>query len=401
MDKSTQTEPRLRWQVPVAVLVGAFLFNLGQGVLRPTLPLYLQQVFSANYRMVTLIPVVFGAGKWAANLPTGYLLDRLGRRRLMAGGLILIALCDVGSALTSAYGVFLGLRALAGVGWAAFSTVATTTMVDRSAAGRRGRAISLLLMSETLGLLLGTTAGGWLYQGVDVASPFVFEAICVLIAAIALTRRDASAPPTRSAPSQTSHDRRLLGAVLRTRGVLLMSVTNAVLIAIQTGVLVFLYPLYLVERGRLGPEAVGFLISLSVLGRLLALWLGGSVSDRWGRVRVLVPGLLAYAALLGSLPFMSDPIALGLWSVAIGMAGGVVAGLPTALVGDLVAPAQHGVAVGWLRTMTDAGHILGPAAMGALADATQLSAPFLFAAVLLIAIAWRCQRRAIPLSTSR
>jgi MFS family permease len=98
---------------------------------------------------------------------------------------------------------------------------------------------------------------------------------------------------------------------------------------------------------------------------------------------------------------MSDPITLGLWSVAIGMAGGVVAGLPTALVGDLVTPAQHGVAVGWLRTMTDAGHILGPAAMGALADATQLSAPFLFAAALLIAVAWRCQRRAIPLSTSR
>jgi MFS family permease len=165
------------------------------------------------------------------------------------------------------------------------------------------------------------------------------------------------------------------------------------LTAIQTGVLVFLYPLYLVERGRLGPQAVGFLISLSVLGRLPALWLGGSASDRWGRVRVLAPGLIAYAALLGGLPLVNTPIALGLWSVAIGMAGGVVAGLPTALVGDLVAPAQHGVAVGWLRTVTDAGHILGPAAMGALADAMQLSAPFFLAAALLIAIAWRCQQQ--------
>ena len=27
------------WQVPVAVLAAALLFNLGQGVLRPTLPL--------------------------------------------------------------------------------------------------------------------------------------------------------------------------------------------------------------------------------------------------------------------------------------------------------------------------------------------------------------------------
>jgi MFS family permease len=110
MDESPEAERARRWQVPMAVLVGAFLFNLGQGVLRPTMPLYLQQVFSANYRMVTLIPVVFGLGKWVASLPSGYLLDRLGRHRLMAGGLGLIALGDVGSAMTSSYLVFLSLE---------------------------------------------------------------------------------------------------------------------------------------------------------------------------------------------------------------------------------------------------------------------------------------------------
>ena len=399
MDESPVTGARRLWQAPVAVLVGAFLFNLGQGVLRPTMPLYLQQVFSANYRMVTLIPVVFGLGKWVASLPAGYLLDRLGRHRLMARGLILIALGDVGSAMTSAYGVFLGLRALGGVGWAAFSTVAMTTMVGHPAAHGRGRAVSLLLMSETLGLLVGSVAGGWLYQGVSLASPFVFEATCMLVAAIAIGRRGVFTE-SRSAPPRARLDWRLLGVVLRTPGVLLMSLSNAVLIAIQTGVLVFLYPLYLVEQGRLGPETVGFLISLSVLGRLLALWLGGSSSDRWGRLRVFVPGLLAYAALLGSLPLVTHPIALGLWSLAIGAAAGFVAGLPTALIGDRVAPPLQGVAIGWLRTMTDSGHILGPLVMGALADAMHLSASFLFAALLLMAIAWRCRRQAILFSAS-
>ena len=48
-------------------------------------------------------------------------------------------------------------------------------------------------------------------------------------------------------------------------------------------------PLLLVE---VGPEAVGFFISLGVLGRLLALWFGGSGSERWGRMGVLIPGLL-------------------------------------------------------------------------------------------------------------
>jgi MFS family permease len=72
-------------RVPAAVLAAAFLFNLGQGVLRPAMPLYLQRTFSANYRMVTLIPVVFGVGKWVANLPSGYLLERLGRLLMVAG----------------------------------------------------------------------------------------------------------------------------------------------------------------------------------------------------------------------------------------------------------------------------------------------------------------------------
>ena len=179
-----------------------------------------------------------------------------------------------------------------------------------------------------------------------------------------------------------------------------MGLTNAVLIAIQTGVLVFLFPLYLVDRGGVGPETVGFLVSLNVLGRLLALWLGGSVSDRWGRMRVLIPGLLSYAALLGSLTFLRHPGALGLWSLAIGAAAGFVAAVPTALIGDQVPPPLLGVAIGWLRMMTDSGQILGPLVMGALADAVDLSTPFLFGAALLIATAWQCRRQARVLTGS-
>jgi MFS family permease len=51
--------------------------------------------------------------------------------------------------------------------------------------------------------------------------------------------------------------------------------------------------------------------------------------------------------------------------------------LPTALIGDQVPPPLQGVAIGWLRTMTDSGQILGPLVMGAVADAVDLSTPFL------------------------
>jgi DHA1 family multidrug resistance protein-like MFS transporter len=372
------------------VLGAALLFNLGQGVLRPTAPLYLQQVFAANYRMVTAIPTVFGAGKWIASLPTGYLLGLLGGRSLMVSGLLVIAVSDVASVMTSTYGVFLGLRALAGVGWAMFGTVATATMVDLPAARRRGRAVSLLMMSETSGLLLGTASGGWLYQGLGVGSPFLFEAACMFVAAT-LVARWALQPGTKQPATAGSGHRRPLREVLRTPGVFVMSVTNAVLTAIQTGVLAFLFPLYLVERGGFGPQAVGVLTSLGIVGRLVALWLGGDLSDRRGRPRVLVSGLLVYAALLGSVPLLTSSVGLGLWSLALGGAAGFVAPLPTAVVADQAPPPLQGLAIGWLRTVTDSGQILGPLVMGASADELGLAAPFQFGAVLLVAAAWRCR----------
>jgi MFS family permease len=106
------------------------------------MPLYLEKVFAANYRMVTLIPVVFGAGQWVANVPTGYLLGRFGRR-LMIGGLLVIAVVDVTTSRPRATTCSWAGGALGRVGWAMFATAATTTMVNPSAAQRRGRAEEL------------------------------------------------------------------------------------------------------------------------------------------------------------------------------------------------------------------------------------------------------------------
>ena len=180
-----------------------------------------------------------------------------------------------------------------------------------------------------------------------------------------------------------------------------MGVTNALLTAIQTGVLVFLFPLYLLTHAGLGPEAVGTVVSLSVLGRLTALWLGGTVSDRQGRMHVLIPGLLIYAALLAGTSRLTQPVVLGVCSFAIGATAGFVAAVPTALTSDRVESPLQGIAIGWLRTMSDSGQILGPLLMGALADAIDLSAPFLAGAALLAGTAWQCRRHASAMAADR
>jgi MFS family permease len=369
----------------LGILTAAFFFNLGQGVLRPSMPLYLQQTFGATYRMVTLIPMVFGAGKWAASLPTGHLMDRLGRRRVMVSGLVAIACCDVGSVLAPGYAVFLGWRALAGAGWAMFGTVATTAMVDTSAA-RRARRVSTLLMAETVGLLLGSAAGGWMYQGLGPAVPFGFEAACMLAAAAVVGCGVVPPAPPPAAPRPTRRWRDLV-AVLRIPGVVGMGLVGAGLIAVQTGVIVFLLPLYLLDRAGLDPATVGLLVSVGVLGRLLALVVAGSVAEPEHRRRGLRVGLGAYAVLLAGVTFLAGPVLLGLWSLALGAAAGFVGPMPAAIVGDVVAPPERARAIGWLRTMTDTGQILGPLVLGTLADAAGITASFVAGAALLAAAA--------------
>jgi len=87
--------------------------------------------------------------------------------------------------------------------------------------------------------------------------------------------------------------------VLRTPGVVLMGVTSALLTVIQVGVLVFLFPLYLLTHGRLDPQAIGIIIGLSVLGRLMSLWFGGTAADRLGRMPVLIPGITPLRCVAG------------------------------------------------------------------------------------------------------
>jgi predicted MFS family arabinose efflux permease len=349
----------------------------------------MRDVFGASYRIVTLVPVVFGAGKWVASLPTGYLVDRIERRTLMMMGVAMIAMCDIASLRVVDYRMFLGVRGVAGAGWAMFATVATTTVIQRGEG--RGRAISMLLLSETFGLLLGSTAGGWLYEGAGKGSPFLIEAGCMTTAATVAWWF--SVPPTARPRNVAAGPdaRSTVGHVLGAPDFILAAVVNAIVMGTQTGVLVFLLPLYLLERGGLAPHTVGLLVGLGALGRLLALWLGGGISDRHDRLRLLAIGLAVFSIALGTLVMVRNPWLLGVWTVLIGGAGGLIAGLPTAIVGDRVDRAYHGAAVGMLRTITDTGMVLGPLVMGPVADACGLEAPFLMAAMAIGGLAWMCR----------
>src|SRR3989442_10252701 len=105
---------------------------------------------------------------------------------------------------------------------------------------------------------------------------------------------------------------------------------------------------------------------------------------------MLALSLLGLGLVLGSLGLVRNPWLLALWSVLIGAGAGFTAGLPTTIIGDRVHPSLHGIAIGGLRTVTDARMVLGPLLLGPLADALGLAAPFFRAGVVTSAPAWAC-----------
>lgn len=330
---------------------------LGLGLIRPILPLYVQSVFSASIVEVSWIPAAFGIGKMLAGLPAGLLMDRVGHKRVMAAGLLLVATVDVLSALEGYFPRFLVWRSLAGLGFGFFVTTAVATVLDLAPAASRGRHMGWYLLVGDVGAALGAGAGGWVYEQAGVRAPFFLKALAAGTAALHAVR----------APLQGSRrDGPVRGdvrAALRLPGLLEVSMVNMILLMADVGILAILFPLFLGARG-LSPQAIGVFVALAAGAQIAALTVGSRLADLWGRIAVLIPALLLYAGGLFTLSAAASPWQLLLAALTIGAGSGTARAVPSALVGDIAPPALRNMALGVFRTFTDVGMVTGPVLLG-------------------------------------
>jgi MFS family permease len=80
--------------------------------------------------------------------------------------------------------------------------------------------------------------------------------------------------------------------------------------------------------------------------KVLSSLLGGDLSDRLGRKRLIVSGWLLYAAVYAGFAFATQEVSLWILFLIYGVYFGLVEGAEKALVADLVRPEQRGTAYG-------------------------------------------------------
>lgn len=156
----------LRWWTLAVLGLSLVVIGLDNTILNVAIPT-LQREFGASGSqlqwMVDSYILVFAV----LLLPMGALADRLGRKRLLQGGLGLFAAASAGAAFSDAAWQLIAARGLMGVGGAMIMPATLSIVTDVFPRGERAKAIGIWAAVAGLGIGLGPLLGGALIESLS------------------------------------------------------------------------------------------------------------------------------------------------------------------------------------------------------------------------------------------
>jgi len=131
---------------------------MGAGVVLPLLPLYLRQHgISPGFVGVTMAS--FYLAGLCFQYPAGRLVDRIGRRPMLIGGLVLYGLASLAYLLPTSAALFLTLRFAQGAASGAVEVAALALVSSAIPDERRGRASARIYAGQFIGIFVGPVVG--------------------------------------------------------------------------------------------------------------------------------------------------------------------------------------------------------------------------------------------------
>jgi MFS family permease len=357
--------------------------------------------------LLGLGPAIFLASSGLAAVPAGRLMDRIGRKPVVAGGYLL---ASAGCSLT-ALATNLDSTALVILGFALTGGANGIALLIRTAAGdmyppeRRARGISYVLFGSVFGAILGPAVFGPLFAGreLDAAAltvPWLAAAGISLIALvlvllvrpdpkviaelIAAESDDGPAPP--AAP---------LGEILRRPGVRPAMVAALASFGVMVSVM-NLSGYVVVEHHHHAQSNIFPVIGAHVLGMYALVLFVGSLIDRIGRGPALSGGLLVMAVSTLGLMWFDSVFATAVLLFGLGVGWNLSFVAATTQMVDLTSASERGRLVGF-NDLLSALFGAALALLGGYAlDSIGVAALAVGATVIVAApVLWLAPRRAI------
>ncbi|MFH1489526.1 MAG: MFS transporter, partial [Pseudomonadota bacterium] len=353
---------------------------------QPLLP-YIQQEFKLNYTKSAAVTSAFALSNGAAQLPAGWLADRIGPTILITIGILGVAVGGLFIGLSHTYAMLIFFMVFMGLTAGGYHPASTPLISLSVPANQRGRALGLHLVGGTSSFFLapiiaGGVAAVWGWRGVylSLATP---TAIMGIFFFFYLNRHYGKAHVEEMKRRQVEESPPQPGYKRRLWAFLTMMVLGG---GVRASVNAFL-TLYLVNELGASKEVAAMSLSIVFSSGIWASPIGGYISDRVGSARVIiVTGILA-----GLIIFALKEVQLGfgLWFVLWVM--GVIQAVRFPVTEVFImsqSPAKHrsmiyGV---YYTTMHYTGAIFAPI-MGRVIDTYGFDTMFTFSAYTVTAVA--------------
>ncbi|MDQ1314986.1 MAG: hypothetical protein QG662_1095 [Pseudomonadota bacterium] len=348
----------------------------------PVLPLFAQSLNATPAEigwivMASTIPGIL------ISYPAGALSDHLGKGRVLLASLVVFATAPFLYLVIETAWQLMAVRFYHGFATAIFGTVASAAIAERYSTDRAAR-LSTYSSVTIVGRSIAPFLGGTLISLASFGAVYIACAISgVLALAAGLLLRDHDQPrPAKKL--ELPHFWASLKTVLRDRGIMLVSLVEAAQYLVFGAIEAFL-ALFAASLG-IPAWQIGVILGVQLVGIVFVKPLMGRVSDRVGRRRVILPGLLIGAASVVLLPAFPSFIGLSVLSLAFGLGFATVTSSTAALVADLTRDGRYGSSMGVLRTVMDVGQSIGPVLTGFMVGAAGYASAFsLLAAILVLA----------------
>ncbi len=353
-------QPKAVWAVAFASVVAFMGIGLVDPILKP-----IADNLNATPSQVSLLFTSYMAVMGVAMLVTGVVSSRIGpKRTLLLGLVIIIAGAGLAGMSDTVMGI-VGWRALWGLGNALFIATALATIVN-SARGSVAQAIILYEAALGLGIAVGPLVGGVL-GGISWRGPFfgvsVLMAIALVVTALLLPETPRPQRMTTLAdPFRALRHRGLLGVAVTA---LLYNFGFFTLLAFTP------FPLDM-NAHEIGLIFFGWGLCLAFTSVVVA----PRLQHRFGTVRVLLVNLLCFSALLVVMAVGTDDKTILATCVVI---AGLFIGINNTLITETVmkaAPVERGVASAAYSFMRFGGAAVAPWLAGVLGERVSVHLPF-------------------------
>lgn len=261
--------------------------------------LFIRDEFNLSYTRASFVTSAFALSNGAGQLPAGFLADRIGPRILIMVGILGVAAAGVLVGFSQTYVMLLVFLVLMGLLAGGYHPAATPLISASIEPKKRGRALGFHLIGGNASFFLvpiiaGATAGAWGWRGsfLCLAIP---TALFGLLFFIYLTRWAGKSQVEAVKRGLDEEKPPAPGNVRRLVAFLTMSVLGG-----GTGMSIMAF-LALYAKDELGAseQTAASLLSIVFFSGLWASPVGGYLSDRIGRVPIIivtsvVSGILVY-----------------------------------------------------------------------------------------------------------